>query len=334
MPAEGYKSESLPAAPYDTTSEQYTRQDSDVAYVEESFPEAPICPTQVNELDMSMPPPPPPEVQSLPSQSSERYARAIYDYEATSNEEISFQSGELIRIIDNSSDDGWWTGENRDGKVGHFPSMLVSDLDAEEEDEDEDEEESEEEDDEDTVPISISLPPIAPPSLVTVESVEEESTPRPPLPPMFAPPPKPMNLMAPQAVVIIQPTPEIESRPVIGSENMQPDDTKTEDADDIENIDNQETIEVETEDNNGTGVVHNDNGMESGVRVAMAIAAHEVSESITQQAIDDSLLELSRRTSAASSYDECSLDGPSTAAVNVEEATITMNGDMDEEDIK
>lgn len=59
--------------------------------------------------------------------------RALYDYAATSAEEISFGEGDMIRVIERS-DDGWWTGE-KDGIRGHFPSMVVEDLEGHEDDE-------------------------------------------------------------------------------------------------------------------------------------------------------------------------------------------------------
>lgn len=65
------------------------------------------------------------------------YVKALYDYEASNQEEISFNEGDLIRIIERS-EDGWWTGE-KDGITGHFPSMLVAEMDDGEEEEDEDE---------------------------------------------------------------------------------------------------------------------------------------------------------------------------------------------------
>ncbi len=60
------------------------------------------------------------------------YVRALYDYEATSDEELSFQEGQLIRIIrkaQDSIDDGWWEGE-ANGKTGVFPSLVVEELNA------------------------------------------------------------------------------------------------------------------------------------------------------------------------------------------------------------
>ncbi len=35
-------------------------------------------------------------------------------------------SGDILKLL-SKSDDGWWTAE-KDGVVGHFPSMLVEEL--------------------------------------------------------------------------------------------------------------------------------------------------------------------------------------------------------------
>lgn len=59
------------------------------------------------------------------------WVRAIYDYEGTSDEELSFVEGTLIRILrkdENGIDDGFWEGEVN-GRVGVFPSLVVQELD-------------------------------------------------------------------------------------------------------------------------------------------------------------------------------------------------------------
>ncbi|XP_074649668.1 F-BAR and double SH3 domains protein 2-like [Tubulanus polymorphus] len=74
------------------------------------------------------------EVQEAiqPQQTSEGcWGRALYDYEATEPGELSFQEGQLIRIIRhdvNGVDDGWWEGEVN-GKIGVFASLMVEELD-------------------------------------------------------------------------------------------------------------------------------------------------------------------------------------------------------------
>ncbi|KAJ3021050.1 Unconventional myosin-Ie [Thoreauomyces humboldtii] len=59
------------------------------------------------------PPPPPPKKQGP-------QCRALYDYEATEADELSFSAGDVINIT-NKDDEGWWKGEFR-GKEGLFPA--------------------------------------------------------------------------------------------------------------------------------------------------------------------------------------------------------------------
>ncbi|XP_063287139.1 mitogen-activated protein kinase kinase kinase 10 [Pelobates fuscus] len=53
---------------------------------------------------------------------------AVFDYEATAEEELTLRRGDLVEILSKDStvsgDEGWWTGRVRD-KVGIFPSNYV-----------------------------------------------------------------------------------------------------------------------------------------------------------------------------------------------------------------
>ena len=59
------------------------------------------------------------------------WARALYDYYAASDEELTFMEGSLIRILSKQPhagvDDGWWQGEFN-SKTGAFPSLVVEEL--------------------------------------------------------------------------------------------------------------------------------------------------------------------------------------------------------------
>lgn len=58
------------------------------------------------------------------------WARALYDYCAIADEEISFNEGMLIKVLrkdDNGVDDGYWEGEVN-GRVGVFPSLVVEEV--------------------------------------------------------------------------------------------------------------------------------------------------------------------------------------------------------------
>ncbi|XP_078683046.1 F-BAR and double SH3 domains protein 2-like isoform X14 [Branchiostoma floridae x Branchiostoma belcheri] len=57
--------------------------------------------------------------------------RALYDFDASNPEELTFPEGAIINVTSkdaNGVDDGWWKGEYN-GTVGVFPSLVVEDLD-------------------------------------------------------------------------------------------------------------------------------------------------------------------------------------------------------------
>ncbi|KAK6628801.1 hypothetical protein RUM43_002617 [Polyplax serrata] len=103
------------------------------------------------------------------------YCIALYDYEATAPEELSFVENQVIKLLKklpHDVDDGWWEGE-LNGKIGLFPSLVVEECRA------------------DGQPLTPEAP----------ESPPESA------PPVFTPPEVPTFLVAPEHVIITQPTP-------------------------------------------------------------------------------------------------------------------------------
>jgi len=70
---------------------------------------------------------PEPIVSSVPDETpvqNDKKARALYDYDADDDSEISFLPGDLITEID-MFDEGWWIGVGPDGRKGMFPANYV-----------------------------------------------------------------------------------------------------------------------------------------------------------------------------------------------------------------
>ncbi|KAF2879160.1 hypothetical protein ILUMI_27012 [Ignelater luminosus] len=114
-------------------------------------------------------------------QVSYSYCCALYDYEGEGDEELTFEEGQIIKVLSkcaHSVDDGWWKGE-LDGNVGNFPSLVV------------------EECDEYGEPITNQW----------------DETPPCSAPPVFTPPDVPNFLMTPAEVIITQATPMVEHPP-------------------------------------------------------------------------------------------------------------------------
>ncbi|XP_077301597.1 FCH and double SH3 domains nervous wreck [Arctopsyche grandis] len=66
-----------------------------------------------------------------PTNGTASYCFALYDYTANASDELSFEEGQIILLINKCAhdiDDGWWCGEI-DGLRGNFPSLVVEECD-------------------------------------------------------------------------------------------------------------------------------------------------------------------------------------------------------------
>ncbi|KAF9432077.1 hypothetical protein BGZ76_011298 [Entomortierella beljakovae] len=83
-----------------------------------SVPSSPISPTRISSLFPNLP-------------HGQKFVRAIYNFDASADEELSLRKGDIVRVIE-KIDDGWWDGELFDKNGirygGMFPSNYVEEM--------------------------------------------------------------------------------------------------------------------------------------------------------------------------------------------------------------
>ncbi|KPV75271.1 uncharacterized protein RHOBADRAFT_53268 [Rhodotorula graminis WP1] len=118
---------------------------------------------------------------SLPPRtpSSGQRARALFDYDADEDNELSLVEGEVLERLE-QVDPGWWEAENAQGKRGMFPSNYVELID-----EPQDEPDAPADKDDEPEPAAAAAPP--PPPLRPLRLPAPPAPQAPPPPPMAEP---------------------------------------------------------------------------------------------------------------------------------------------------
>ena len=65
-----------------------------------------------------------PRPAAKPAHLSNKFARALFAYEAAGPDELSFSEGDLLYVLDDASDPDWWRARCR-GKEGLVPANFL-----------------------------------------------------------------------------------------------------------------------------------------------------------------------------------------------------------------
>lgn len=105
-----------------TTDRQERNRERSVVIEETIQPVNPIQPTPPIEATR------PPVVSPEPEQTNARIFVALYDYDARTDEDLSFRKGEHLEILNDTQGDWWLARSKRTRQEGYIPSNYVAKL--------------------------------------------------------------------------------------------------------------------------------------------------------------------------------------------------------------
>ncbi len=86
--------------------------------------EVSVLEADLKRLEKALQPPPQVLAVTSPSKSGEVRARALYDFVAEREEELSLKAGDIVVVVDDSDVDGWWEAM-KDGVTGFCPGSYL-----------------------------------------------------------------------------------------------------------------------------------------------------------------------------------------------------------------
>ena len=82
-----------------------------------------------NKLNNQAPEERPPELPAEPVQSDIKVYIALYDYDARTDEDLSFNKGDYLEVKAENCQFDWWTATSRStGKTGYIPNNYVAEV--------------------------------------------------------------------------------------------------------------------------------------------------------------------------------------------------------------
>ncbi|PWZ03488.1 hypothetical protein BCV70DRAFT_155405 [Testicularia cyperi] len=116
-----------PAAAASPVQQPAQQEEAEIPPVPPAPPAPPVAePQEDDEVPVAPPAPPAPPAAAAASEDQGLVCTALYDFEASEDNELSFTEGDSIINVDDQISEDWWSGTNsRTGDQGLFPANYV-----------------------------------------------------------------------------------------------------------------------------------------------------------------------------------------------------------------